>query len=200
MISREKFYQGYRETFGKLSEMQKIGLDYMLDGFDETEYFNLATQYAGMLAQTARETNWTFQPMVEGYYIKANRKKALYNYYTKNNPGALRTIFPYGWNTPQTYEGRGRTQTTHIFNYSAIRDKLGIDCVENPDLLLDNKTDIKVMLYCYATGLWTGKKLTDYINEEKTDFKNQRRVVNGLDAWEEIQENSIKFYNIIEFE
>lgn len=200
MIQRTKFFDGYKREFGKLNDSQVEGLETMLKGFDETPHFNLATQYANILAQTARETNWTFKPKVEGYYIKGNRKKALYNYYARNNPSALRTIFPYGWDSNLTYEGRGRTQTTHLFNYMNISEALDIDCVENPDLLLDDETDIKVLLHCYHTGLWTGKKLTDYINDNKTDYKNARRVVNGLDAWREIQADSIKFERIIDFE
>ncbi len=201
MINRDKFYSGYRDSFGKLDNVQVSGLETMLNGFDDTEYFNLATQYAGILAQTARETNWTFKPQKEGYWIaEVKRKRTLYNYYLKNNPGAIKTIFPYGWNSVLTYEGRGRTQTTHINNYIAISEALGIDCVDNPDLLLEDKTDIKVMLHGYHTGLWTGKKLTDYINEQRTDYKGQRRVVNGLDAWREIQANSIKFEKIIYFD
>lgn len=201
MIDRVKFFEGYKREFGKLNDSQVSGLETMLKGFDETEYFNLSTQYAGILSQTARETNWTFLPKVEGYWIsETKRKKTLYNYYLKNNPRALRTIFPYGWNSRLTYEGRGRTQTTHLNNYIAISEALDIDCVENPDLLLDDDTDIRVLLYCYHTGLWTGKRLANYINEDKTDYKGQRRVVNGLDHWQEIQNNSIKFERIIEFE
>lgn len=200
MINREIFFEGYKKEFGKLNQIQLSGLEVMLSGFDDTEYFNLATQYADILAQTKRETNDTYKPQKEGYWIaETKRKKALYNYYAKNNPSALKTIFPYGWNSILTYEGRGRTQTTHLGNYIQISNKLGIDCVNNPDLLLDDKTDMKVLLYCYHTGLWTGKKLTDYINEEKTDYKNARRVVNGLDHWKEIESDAIKFEKIIEF-
>lgn len=199
-INRDKFFEGYKVTFGNLNQSQVDGLTEMLTGFDESTNFDLANQYAGMLSQTARETNWTFQPRIEGYYIKGNRKKALYNFYRRNNPYALKTIFPYGWDSDLTYEGRGRTQTTHLGNYIKISEKLGIDCVNNPDLLLDGKTDMKILDYCYATGLWTGKRLKDYLNSEITDYKNMRRVVNGLDHWREIQSDAEKFYKIIEFE
>jgi len=38
----------------------------------------------------------------------------------------------------------------------------------------------------FRTGAFTGKKLTDYVNEAKTDFINARRCVNALDRAEEI--------------
>ena len=60
MIQRTKFFDGYKREFGKLNDSQVEGLETMLKGFDETPHFNLATQYANILAQTVRETNWTF--------------------------------------------------------------------------------------------------------------------------------------------
>jgi hypothetical protein len=30
-------------------------------------------------------------------------------------------------------------------------------------------------------GLFTGKKLNDYINNTKTDYVNARKIINGLD-------------------
>lgn len=200
MIQRNKFFNGYKQEFGKLNDSQVEGLEFLLGKLDETSKFNLSTQYANILAQIRRETNNTYQPVVEGYYIKGNRKKALYDYYRRNNPSALRTIFPYGWDTDKTYEGKGRVQTTHLFNAIKIKAKTGIDVVSNPDLLLDNETDWKVIELGFGDGIWTGKKISDYINDNKTDYKNARRVVNGLDHWREIEEDSIKFERIIDFE
>lgn len=199
MINREKFYSGYREKLGALNSSQLNGLEFILSKLDETDKFSLATEYSYILSTIRRETNNTYQPVIEGYWIKKNRKKALYDYYTKNNPSALKSIFPYGWNTHKTYEGRGRVQTTHIFNAVKIRNALGIDVVENPDLLLDNETDWKVLELGF-NGLWTGRKLSDYINENETDYKNARRIVNGLDHWREIQDDAMKFYTIINFD
>ena len=71
--------------------------------------------------------------------------------------------------------------------------------MENPDLLLDNETDWKVLELGF-NGLWTGRKLSDYINENETDYKNARRIVNGLDHWREIQDDAMKFYTIINFD
>lgn len=198
MIDREKFYSGYREKFGKLNDSQKAGLEFILTKLDSTDKFNLATEYAYILATIKRETNSTYQPVLEGYWIKGNRKKALYNYYQRNNPSALRTIFPYGWDSKLTYEGRGRIQTTHVFNCVKIKDKTGIDVVNNPDLLLDNEVDWKVLELGFY-GLWTGRPLSRYINERQTDYYNARKVVNGLDHAQSIADDAMKFYTIINF-
>jgi hypothetical protein len=37
-------------------------------------------------------------------------------------------------------------------------------------------------------GLFTGKKLSDYIDGDRCDYKNARRIINGLDKWELIQQ------------
>ena len=36
-------------------------------------------------------------------------------------------------------------------------------------------------------GLFTGKKLSDYINATKTDYLNARRIINGVDRADDIK-------------
>lgn len=79
------------------------------------------------------------------------------------------------------YFGRGFSQLTWPDNYKKEAKRLGIDLVNNPDLMLDIPTAANSHVYCMAHGVYTGKKLSDYINAAKCDFKNARRIVNGTD-------------------
>jgi len=78
------------------------------------------------------------------------------------------------------YNGRGFVQLTHQGNYKKVGDLVGKDLVANPDLAMD--TNIAKYAICYGmrTGLFTGKKLSDYINAHKKDYKNARKIINGM--------------------
>ena len=43
------------------------------------------------------------------------------------------------------------------------------------------------MTSVFAAGAVTCRKLTDYITRDRTDFKNARRCINGMDKWAEIK-------------
>jgi len=198
MINRQKFYEGFRSKFGKLVQPKVDAINFLLDEFDKSELFDSKAKIAYAFATIMRETAETFQPVKEGYWITNNRVQKLYNYYYNHNRHALDTIFPNGL-AGKNYLGRGRIQTTHNYNYKNIGDKLGIDLLNNPDLALDNETDWKILELGFSTGIWTGKKLSNYINDDIVDYYNARKIVNGLDHAREIANDAEKFYNIIEF-
>jgi len=172
-INRKKFFDNYRDNYGKLNQSKVNNLNFLL-GKLETGRFKLDTQMAYVLATIKHETNDTFYPVVEGYWMKSNRVGKLYNYYANHNRGALATIFPNGV-SGLTYEGRGYVQLTHNFNYS----KFGI--LNEPDKALEPETAFRVMESGMANGSFTGKSLQQYVNESQTDYRNARKVINGLD-------------------
>jgi len=79
------------------------------------------------------------------------------------------------------FYGRGFVQLTWYELYEKFSKILGIDLLNNPDLALDPKIASKIIVIGMMQGLFTGAKLTRYINEIKTDAINARRVVNILD-------------------
>lgn len=199
MINRKLFFAGYKSKFGNLNQRQVNGLEFLLTEFDKSILFDTKAKISYALATIKRETADTFQPVKEGYWITNNRVQKLYNYYYNHNRHALDTIFPNGL-AGKNYLGRGRIQTTHNYNYKNIGDKLGIDLLNNPDLALDNETDWKILELGFSTGIWTGKKLSNYINDDIVDYYNARKIVNGLDHAREIANYAQDFFNIISFE
>jgi predicted chitinase len=171
-INRKAFFDNYRNKYGKLTQSKVKALDFLI-GKLETGRFKLETQMGYILATIMHETNGTFEPVVEGYWLGANRKNKLYNYYLQKNPKALKSIFPNGVNG-LTYEGRGFVQLTHEYNYEpfGLKDK--------PDEAMEPDTAFKVMEKGLANGQF-GHKLQSHINETKTDYINARRCVNGTD-------------------
>lgn len=80
--------------------------------------------------------------------------------------------------------GRGRVQNTHRANYEKLERRFGIAFTKNPSLLLDSKIDAMVTVVGHMEGIWTGKKLGDYIKPGNSvelikDFIAARAIVNG---------------------
>ncbi|WP_114216692.1 glycoside hydrolase family 19 protein [Ochrobactrum sp. 3-3] len=82
------------------------------------------------------------------------------------------------------YIGRGYVQITWKNNYEKAGRILGIDFVSKPELLLKPEYAAPIIIAGMSEGWFTGKKLSDYITLQKSDFKNARRIVNGTDRAE----------------
>jgi len=100
----------------------------------------------------------------------------------------------------ERYYGRGFTQLTWLQNYSKMSIKCSlafdkeIDLVSSPNKVFEDHS-INSFIICEGSleGSFTGKKLSDYITDEKTDFVNARRVINGTDASEQIAQYASTF-------
>jgi predicted chitinase len=96
------------------------------------------------------------------------------------------------------YYGRGFSQLTWLENYEKESKRLSIDLVNNPDLILtDIDTAANSHVHCMVNGVYTGKKLSDYINAKKCDYINARRIINGTDQAELIASYAEKFCKIL---
>ena len=117
----------------------------------------------------------------------------------KSEPGS------YNWETYQKnywdtgYYGRGLPQLTGISNYRKYSQILGIDLVNNPDLMLNPDIGARVLVDGMLFARFTKYKLSDYINEYKTDFYNARRTINGMVPAHarQIADNATKIYNAL---
>lgn len=83
--------------------------------------------------------------------------------------------------TRKIYYGRGFVQLTWAENYRNMGKRLGVDLYRNPDLALDRKIAARILIVGMIEGIFTGKKLSDYLNDRTTDYGNARRIINLLD-------------------
>jgi hypothetical protein len=79
------------------------------------------------------------------------------------------------------YVGMGYVQLTWKRNYKKASDVLGVDFIANPKLLLEPKYAAPILVRGMKSGWFTGKKLSDYVTLNLSDFKGARRIVNGTD-------------------
>lgn len=180
------------ELFPKAS---KDNLDtYILPELTNNSYLIGATtkqQKAYILATIAHETWWTMEPIEERISDKAAEKH--YGYQTKagevlgnryKGDGAL-------------YKGRGYIQLTGRDNYTRCGYYIGVDLENSPERALEPKIAARLAVDGMCRGLFTGRKLSQYINTEHIDYYNARRTVNGVDRAQKIAELASKIEAVL---
>lgn len=147
-------------------------------------------QIAYILATAYHETAKTMQPIREygghDYFMQR------YDISGKNPTLAKQlgnTIIGDG----ATYCGRGYVMITGRANYQKFSNILKIDFVKDPDyaMLLENAA--KIAIYGMMQGIFTGKKLSDYINGTTCNYLSARRIINGTDKSDLIATYALKF-------
>lgn len=129
----------------------------------------LKTQIAYVLATADHETNHTFKPVTEAYWLSdpdAYLKKHHANYYP--------------------YYGRGYVQLTWDYNYKKYSELVCEDLLKHPELALEPEIALFVLVHGFKTGAFTGRKISDFINDHVTDFVKARYCINGKDKAQEI--------------
>jgi hypothetical protein len=141
----------------------------------QVQGMQLLPQVAYVLATTQWETAQTFRPVREAFW-----KKNAEEWRKKNLP-----YYP--------YYGRGYVQLTWKNNYEKYGAILGVDLVNNLDLALEPGIARFVLVHGFRTGSFTGRKISDYINDSGVDFIRARRCINGADKAREIAELAQNF-------
>lgn len=77
--------------------------------------------------------------------------------------------------------GRGYVQLTWEAGYKKASGKLGVDFIANPSLLLQSQYAAPILVIGMKEGWFTGKKLSDYIDLQHSDYVGARRIINGTD-------------------
>ena len=121
----------------------------------------LAAQHAYVLATVEWETNRTFMPVKEAYWLSEKWRKENLSYYP--------------------FYGRGYVQLTWEKNYEKYAELLKIELMRNPDLALNAQVALFVLVHGFKTGWFTGHKLNEYVNVHAVDFTQARRCINAQD-------------------
>lgn len=148
---------------GKLTQLQVNGIEFIIKAANDGGIVD-KRHVAYMLATAYHETARTMRPVEE-----IGKGKGL----------------AYGVAIDgRVYYGRGYVQLTWLANYKTMAKLLGVDLVKNPSLACDPDIAAQIMVKGMIRGLFTGKKLSDYISSLKCDYVNARRIINGTDKAE----------------
>lgn len=130
---------------------------------------------AYVLATAYHETGKLMQGVKEGFNLSDAWRKKNLRYYP--------------------WYGRGLVQLTWEDNYRAASKLVGADLIANPDAALDLDISVKIIVEGMLSGLFTGKKLRDYLPNEPTraQYANARRIINLMDKADLIAGYAIEF-------
>lgn len=95
------------------------------------------------------------------------------------------------------YRGRGFSMITGLRNYKRFGIVLGIDLIEQPELALEDAIAYRILTIGMSRGMFTGRRLADYIHEGGTDYLNARRVINRMDKAELIAGYAVEYEHML---
>jgi putative chitinase len=177
-----KFFSAFRTTLGRgwLNQGQVAGTSTILNAWDARVPGSDVRFVAYSLATSWHETAFKMLPIrEEGSPVYFRR---MYDPMSGDESRARLAVsmgaLP---GDGAIFYGRGYVQTTWRRNYERFSPLIGVDLVANPDVMLRPDVASKVMIIGMLDGLFTGRRLANYFNE-KTDFINARRVINGIDC------------------
>jgi peptidoglycan hydrolase-like protein with peptidoglycan-binding domain len=172
------FFDLYELSYGKLGAKQREGLTSLITAINADVDVSDLRWAAYMLATVKHECANTWQP-IEEYGKGAGRPYG--------NPVDVTDAA--GKKYTNTYYGRGYVQLTWKDNYANLGKQLGLGdaLLLHPEKALERDTAYAIMSYGMRNGSFTAKALPDYIKDATCDYKNARRIINGLDQWERIK-------------
>jgi len=181
MIDKENFYKALRDKglFTTLTQTQVDSIDAILLECEKQEVTDIR-QIAYILATPYHECYNPKHPETRLTPIKEFGGET----YLKS-----KKYYP--------YFARGFSGLTWDYNYKKEGERLGLDLLKNPDLILDIPLAANSHVYCMIHGIYTTKKLSDYINDKVCDFLNARRIINGKDKAELIMSYAQKFLSCL---
>ncbi|MDH0427045.1 hypothetical protein VF687_08740 [Stutzerimonas sp. Brlt_13] len=69
--------------------------------------------------------------------------------------------------------------------------------VSQPDKAAEPEHSVPIMIWGMKEGIFTGKKLSDYLSSAEADYVDARRIINGSDQQQLIAGYAIKFESIL---
>lgn len=195
-MNRAVFYNEIRDDLfsGALSKVQVAGIEDLLNVRDRLYPTCDDRWLAYILATVYHETGRRMVPVREGF---ASTDEGAIAAVTKlYNEGRIRVNYAIPVNGV-SYFGRGRVQNTWIDNYRKLQARFQYPFVTNPSLLISRPDiDAEVTVTGHVEGIWTGRKLSDFINDAGCDYKDARSII-GKDRAGDIAGYAVNFENAI---
>ncbi len=190
MLNRNFFFEQTKISLfnGKFNQTQLDGLTAILHEWEKNHSKKDDRWLAYMLATTHHETDRTFRGIEE--YGKGKTRP-----YGKNIK-MDRTRYH---DTLNLFYGRGFVQLTWYENYQKAGKKLGLDLINKPELVLEIKNATQVLFLGMIEGWFTGRKLSSYFNSISEDWRNARKIINGLDKADLISAYAKQYYGAISY-
>lgn len=228
MIDRQLFFGRIRDRVfdGSMTQTQVTGINAILDEWFSRPNLTDTRQLAYILATPMIETGGRFEPIVESLNYSVDGLKMQFSRSRISAADCERLgrkpgrpakqeqigniIYGGEWgrkNLGNTepgdgykFRGRGLSQITGRRLYDWASRQEGYNFLANPDQFTrDIRYSAAASVVGMTEGVFTGRKLSDYINGEKCDFLNARRTVNAMDRAADIAAFAAKFNDALAF-
>jgi hypothetical protein len=177
ILDHEKWIAAYSAVYGHIDPVKQQNIERLLSAIEADAAVIDVRWAAYMLATVKHECADRWQPVEE--YGKGTGRPY-------GDP--VTVVSADGQSHVNTYYGRGYIQITWKDNYARLGKAIGVSdqLVISPEKALDPSIAYRIMSEGMRHGLFTGRKLSDYINDQKCDYLQARRIINGLDQAERI--------------
>jgi hypothetical protein len=165
----------YREQARlRFTQSQVTGIENLLDLVEHDPGLTDLRWVAYLLATVKHECADTWQPIEE---------RGSETYFQRYEPATKvgRVLGNVEKGDGLRYKGRGYVQLTGRANYRQFGRRLSLGLEQNPDLALDPVVSYRIASLGMRQGLFTGKALEHYLHGPVTDYRNARRIINGVD-------------------
>jgi hypothetical protein len=178
MLDHDKWLAAYAKAYGHVAPAHQQGIEFLLSAIETDAAIADVRWAAYMMATVKHECADQWQPLEE-FGKGAGRPYA--------NP--VTVIGPDGQAHVNRYYGRGYVQITWKDNYARVGKAIGMsdELLLHPEKALDPSVAYRIMSDGMRRGLFSGRKLTDYINDHSCDYRQARQIINGLDQADRIK-------------
>lgn len=177
MLDHGKWVAAYAAAYGHIDPVKQHNIERLLSAIEADAAVTDVRWAAYMLATVKHECADRWQP-VEEYGRGAGRPYG----------EPVTVVSADGQSHVNTYYGRGYVQITWKDNYARLGNAIGVNdqLVMFPEKALDPSIAYQIMSEGMRRGLFTGRKLGDYINDHRCDYRLARQIINGLDQADRI--------------
>jgi len=181
---------------GRLKQAQVEGIAAILDEWEAAMPEADDRWLAYMLATAHHETGRTMQPIREW-----GSNRYFFDMYDKDGrrPEVARRLGNTQAGDGVRFCGRGYVQLTGRANYAKYAALLKLDLLGEPDLTMQAPVAVRILFHGMTEGTFTGRKLASYFSPQVEDWRNARRIINGLDKADLVASYGKQYYAAISY-
>lgn len=154
----------------------------MSDGYGRSAASPITRDQAvRLIVRTCLEEGVTDQRQIA--YVLATAEHESLNFTKPEEDYGRQQAARLGYQGGEEYFGRGYAHLTHRNNYQRLGEALGrgSELADNPALAADPETASRILVRGMRDGLFTERRLDQYVNANSTDYDGARAIVNGSD-------------------
>jgi hypothetical protein len=201
-INRTFFFEHTRKVLfdGSMKQKQVEGIEAILNKWEKEMPKADDRWLAYMLGTAHHETGRTMQAVRETFASSDDKAISILN--SAFGKGQLSWVKKPYWVKDadgKSWLGRGLVQLTHKSNYEKMKKAIGEDLVKDPSLAMNLDVAVKIMFEGMTKGSFTTRKLADFFDGKKEEWRDARKIINGLERADLVASYAKSYYSAISY-